>query len=274
MEAPSPQYGMAPPPSKRQKRRTVVSSDKEEDTDPSDEYRDSPTVASISQSKAHVRLASHNRTKHRSLPTRSRTKQCKILQSRSAIPATPASASSSSEDPPHKTKRIQEAQKRGSLHAYFNAANRVQQRKEEVQPTIEKLCVDVDEEDLIEDDSLEEELQRLSSAHDGPTSTVGHPGGLVVPGTNRAVSTGPARPPIGSQRFLRAGRVPGKEASSQAIATDKRTDLRPWADRYAPTGLEELVVHKKKVADVRLWLEQAFLGRERKVYVLICHLGH
>lgn len=265
---------MAPPPSKRQKRHTVVSSDEEEDTDPFDEHRDSPTVASEPQSKAHGRLASHNRTKSRTLPTRSRTKQCMIPKSRSATPATPASASSSSEDPPRKTKRIQEAKKRGSLHAYFNAANRVQQRKEEVQPTIEKVCVDVDEEDLIEDDSLEEELQRLSSAHDGLTSTIGHPGERVVPGTNRAVSTGPARPSLGSQRFLRAGRVPGKEASSQAIAIDTRTGLRPWADRYAPTGLEELAVHKKKVADVRLWLEQAFLGRERKVYVLICHLGH
>lgn len=265
---------MAPPPSKRQKRRTVVSPDEEEDTDTTDEHRDHSTVAKESQSKAHVRLASHNRSTNRSLPTRSRTKICTTPKSRSATPGTPASASSSSEDHPHKPKRVQEAQKRGSLHAYFNAANGVHQHKKEVRPNVENLSLEVEEEDLIEDDSLDEELQRLSSVHDGPLSTIGPRGGLVVSTTNRAVPVDLGKPPSGSQKFLRASRASGKDTSSQAVVTDRRVDLRPWADKYAPKGLEELMVHKKKVADVRLWLERAFLGQERKVYLLNLLLGH
>lgn len=44
-----------------------------------------------------------------------------------------------------------------------------------------------------------------------------------------------------------------------------QVDHRPWAQRFAPLNLDELAVHKRKVADVRKWLEDAFAGRGREV---------
>ncbi|KAJ5533667.1 hypothetical protein N7494_010219 [Penicillium frequentans] len=43
-----------------------------------------------------------------------------------------------------------------------------------------------------------------------------------------------------------------------------KVDHRPWAQRFAPLNLDELAVHKRKVADVRKWLEDAFAGRGRE----------
>ncbi|KAI9039738.1 Rad17-domain-containing protein [Aspergillus affinis] len=39
----------------------------------------------------------------------------------------------------------------------------------------------------------------------------------------------------------------------------------PWAQRFQPLNLEELAVHKKKVSDVRHWLEASFMGTDRSV---------
>lgn len=44
----------------------------------------------------------------------------------------------------------------------------------------------------------------------------------------------------------------------------KQDDLRPWAERFGPVNLDELAVHKKKVADVRAWLEEVMHGRMRQ----------
>ena len=263
---------MAPPPSKRQKRRTIVSSDEEEDTDASEKYRDSPVSNSVLW-KNGVKLARRNGTTARSLPTRSRTKPNTIPKSRSATPATPLSPKSSSEDPPHKPRVTREAQKRGSLHAYFNAANKVPLSKKEVQPKVETPTIGIEEEDFIEDDSLDE-LHQVSSTQNVPASTIDSRKGLVVPSRSRASSAGLKRPPNGSQRFLRAGKASGKDASSQAATQEDKVDLRPWAEKYTPAGIEELMVHKKKVADVRTWLERAFLGREHKVSLRIFASNH
>ena len=49
----------------------------------------------------------------------------------------------------------------------------------------------------------------------------------------------------------------------------KEEDLRPWAERFAPLNLEELAVHKKKVVDVRGWLESVTEGRVRQRLLVI-----
>ncbi len=36
-----------------------------------------------------------------------------------------------------------------------------------------------------------------------------------------------------------------------------------WVDKYAPQSLQDLAVHKRKVDDVRRWLEEAFSGKGR-----------
>lgn len=50
-----------------------------------------------------------------------------------------------------------------------------------------------------------------------------------------------------------------------SITISTSVDSRPWADLYPPESLDELVVHKRKVADVHRWLVNVKEGRERKV---------
>ncbi|KAK0730786.1 Rad17 cell cycle checkpoint protein-domain-containing protein [Lasiosphaeris hirsuta] len=65
----------------------------------------------------------------------------------------------------------------------------------------------------------------------------------------------------GGQRFLKQQRPPGLGAVPTAVVDD---DSRPWSERFAPVNLDELAVHKKKVADVRKWLDDVITGRMRQ----------
>lgn len=63
------------------------------------------------------------------------------------------------------------------------------------------------------------------------------------------------------QRFLKPPRPVRPEIAPAAPPND---DSRPWSERFAPTNLEELAVHKRKVGDVRKWLEDVIAGRMRQ----------
>ncbi|KAF1975241.1 Rad17-domain-containing protein [Bimuria novae-zelandiae CBS 107.79] len=76
----------------------------------------------------------------------------------------------------------------------------------------------------------------------------------------------------GSRRFLRtfSGGSGGRTTPAPSPAPVVDTiDRRPWNEKYGPTSLEELAVHKKKVSDVRTWLADAFSGKERKRMLLL-----
>lgn len=62
-----------------------------------------------------------------------------------------------------------------------------------------------------------------------------------------------------SQRFL-------KPPTNAVVADD---DLRPWSERFGPRNLDELAVHKRKVADVRRWLEDVIGGRMRQRLLIL-----
>ncbi|KAI1456001.1 Rad17-domain-containing protein [Annulohypoxylon moriforme] len=68
-------------------------------------------------------------------------------------------------------------------------------------------------------------------------------------------------PVISSQKFLKPPR-----AQNSLVANDEQ---RPWFERFAPLNLEELAVHKKKVADVRRWLEDVMAGRMRQRLLIL-----
>lgn len=68
-------------------------------------------------------------------------------------------------------------------------------------------------------------------------------------------------PPSASQMFKK----PPKPVSSESLDDD----LRPWSERFGPRNLEELAVHKKKVADVRRWLEDVTTGRLRQRVLIL-----
>lgn len=64
-----------------------------------------------------------------------------------------------------------------------------------------------------------------------------------------------------SQRFMRP---PPTQSKGNAVAVPEDDALRPWSERFAPANLDELAVHKRKVADVRRWLEDVLAGRVRQ----------
>ncbi|PFH55521.1 hypothetical protein XA68_18118 [Ophiocordyceps unilateralis] len=69
---------------------------------------------------------------------------------------------------------------------------------------------------------------------------------------------GPVDAPSASRKFLKPAKPPIVAA---ALDDD---DLRPWSERFGPRNLDELAVHKKKVTDVRKWLEAVTTGRIRQ----------
>jgi len=67
--------------------------------------------------------------------------------------------------------------------------------------------------------------------------------------------------PSSTQKFLRA--------SQPVLKNVKEENLRPWAERFAPRNLDELAVHKKKVQDVRTWIEEVTSGQRRQRVLLL-----
>ncbi|KAG6012400.1 hypothetical protein E4U43_007814 [Claviceps pusilla] len=70
------------------------------------------------------------------------------------------------------------------------------------------------------------------------------------------------------------GEVPGEPCSNglKFLKPPKPTnshhsvdeEFRPWSERFGPRNLDELAVHKKKVSDVRRWLDDVMTGRKRQ----------
>ncbi|KAK0899245.1 RFC checkpoint protein Rad17 [Friedmanniomyces endolithicus] len=69
--------------------------------------------------------------------------------------------------------------------------------------------------------------------------------------------------PSATQKFRKTNDG-GRLASLGVVNEDKR----PWTEQFAPVDLSDLAVHKRKVADVRQWLESAIDGKRQKVLVL------
>ena len=70
-------------------------------------------------------------------------------------------------------------------------------------------------------------------------------------------------PPPATQKFRKTS--DGSRAPSISLLNE---DKRPWTEQFAPVDLSELAVHKKKVSDVRQWLETTYSGRRQKLLVL------
>ncbi|KAF7872220.1 hypothetical protein EAF04_003145 [Stromatinia cepivora] len=69
--------------------------------------------------------------------------------------------------------------------------------------------------------------------------------------------------PSASQRFVKPSQV------SLLESIVEKEDMRPWAERFGPNNLEELGVHKKKVTDVRTWLENVIEGQMRQRLLIL-----
>ncbi|KAI2813958.1 hypothetical protein CBS115989_8960 [Aspergillus niger] len=67
-----------------------------------------------------------------------------------------------------------------------------------------------------------------------------------------------------ANRFLISTEQP--KSRSHSLQPGHRT--LPWAQQFAPSSIEELAVHQKKVSDVKSWLISTFARRERQLLVL------
>ncbi|KAI2623669.1 Rad17 cell cycle checkpoint protein-domain-containing protein [Xylaria nigripes] len=64
-----------------------------------------------------------------------------------------------------------------------------------------------------------------------------------------------------SQKFVRP--------SLPLRARSVNEEQRPWSEMFGPVSLDELAVHKRKVADVRRWLEDVLAGRMRQRLLIL-----
>ena len=234
---------MAPPPAKRQRRLVVYSSEEEEQhgsIKPGNHGHNVP-ISNLESTA--------NSNPKRSLPTRSRTKP------KSA--ALQAVTDSSPQRPTRSSGNIIKRQTSKPISTFFNAANQIHQTTRQT-PDVAIPEEDPDIEDFIEDVSPNEEIEIQQSTHDTTRRVLDRRKKLLE-----------EKPPSNSQRFKFRGNAAGAAIKKPVISS--RVDTRPWPERYGPNKLDELVVHKKKVSDVRSWLENAFQGRDRKVCLSSAH---
>lgn len=121
------------------------------------------------------------------------------------------------------------------------------------------------EDDLIEDDeygSLDDEIfEHLTTGKDTLPNRPKQQQQQPQTSSESRKRAQPAKPRP-SKRFI----LDDVPVSTTGTKTKTETaDRRPWPERYAPGNIEELAVHKKKVADVRSWLTAAFSGKTRHV---------
>ncbi|KAL8907587.1 MAG: hypothetical protein Q9207_001324 [Kuettlingeria erythrocarpa] len=245
---------MAPPPAKR-RRRIVASTSEDEQGHPSFLAGRNPQSGSPSPRNAPNAGVNHH-ADARSLPA--------PLRSRQKSSTTTARASTAKGSPPTSLERRsnpkstvnRENANPTALDTYFSA-KRVTHTKHRTG----KAGISIDEEDFIEDDSFDDELRRLYEPRKGNS---GARGDIPAP-TRTFVERG------GGSKLLTGGLVFRKAANNlrDVAAEDDalgslKHDTRPWADHYGPASAEELAVHRRKVADVRSWLDAVYSGRSKK----------
>ncbi len=258
---------MALPPTRRQKRPIILISDNEEDVIPSGHCLSQTISCSSGQVKS-TRINGDS-ISSQPVPKRSRPKtRSSTLKSRSSTSAQstqPASLEHSS-----RTSKACKSEKSRSLHAYFSAADFIRHTVAPRKSSINEAEVSQqkeEEEDVIEDDVSEREFPRPSSLRNTTRFVLDRRKQPVASSPRDLEPPHSAKHKISSQIYT----IPRKalsEHSSQStpsIAKNDNDDPRPWADQYGPTSLDELMVHKQKVADVRNWMEKFWQDGNQRV---------
>lgn len=255
------------PPTKRLKRNVVLSSPPPTAQDDDDEYVQKGTAATrpIDFNSSPIEEASPfarpTRSSKQSLtPTKSKQSTLTSGRPRNAVPSylptrsrignSKKTASASPEKAKNKAK-IAEKGKTPSLYTFFSTQVQKQQ-SENIRPTAtHDREVSVDEEEGISD---EDEVPESKAKQDSLFAA-------AAAKRTRNMMEGGSNVISGSQKFMRP--------PAPAAPTPKEEDTRPWAERFGPTNLDELVVHKKKVSDVRGWLESVMAGQLRQRLLIL-----
>ena len=254
---------MAPPPAK--KRRLVPYSSRE--TVNSEDETPTSTRQSIASSPS---TATNRKTHTLALPVRSPPKakatsnksKTKAAVSRKDNPSAPQNAKLSSKN------GIQKRGKSASISSFFDAVP--QSQRADGNPKESTLENETEEEDIIEDNSSDVGSSSIGGSVDNNAVLLGKTKRVTASSQKRKVMgtafagklTVERKISSSSQRFKSTAENEKGATSSKGAQTE---DLRPWAEKYGPANVDELAVHKKKIADVERWLDYAFNGRGRQV---------
>lgn len=148
-----------------------------------------------------------------------------------------------------------------SLHNFFQPATEEQRwSSHKFDPRPSDPVKDTVDDEIIEDDY--DSYDELFTEHFSGWTTRGAKPPQAPrspPRRSSSRTSDSSRKPTFSKSFLTPS------TAQRHLPEVKLEDDRPWAQRFSPSNLEELAVHKKKVSDVRSWLEAAFTGRNKCV---------
>ncbi|KAK6609523.1 Rad17 cell cycle checkpoint protein [Botrytis cinerea] len=172
---------------------------------------------------------------------------------------------STSPEKPRSKGRVEEKRQNADIHTLFARQSQRQQAQTEGE-TIPKQRIKVlnsrdiqQETDLIDD--LISDDDDVGEGQAQAISIVGQAAKRGL-GKNVFINSG-TNTPSASQRFVR----PSQASTIEHMVEEE--DIRPWAERFGPNNLEELGVHKKKVMDVRTWLDNVIGGRMRQRLLIL-----
>lgn len=205
-------------------------------------------------------------------PEQSKTSKQTVISSRPKPRARPGKAPSpriSSSPSPKKpgSSSSPNTKQSKSLRSFFQPATEGQRwssHKFEPKRSLETVSEATLDADVIEDDydSYDEIFtQHLAGVKTGEAIDTKSKDGPSQTRRPSKQSSRPKKQP--TKRFLMPTESNGTRSQSPAQSVE--ADKRPWAQRFAPSNLDELAVHKRKVSDVQTWLEDAFSGRRREV---------
>lgn len=258
------------PPAKRRRRNVADDSD-----DDSDYHQDAPprnktstgNNGSTGNTLANFLVASPNSPSKSRAPTESPSPVKPKLRSRTRLGSTTASNSRHSPkkgSPKKGSFHGDEKGKSADLKALFSKqAQRAPARHTTTDEHIEDLISDPiseDDDDISEVKASSSSLvgqyakKRLRNAEAHPPSSTS--AAALASSSSQRFRKPPAPPPLKS-----TNENPNQNGSDE--------DQRPWSERFGPKNLDELVVHKKKVADVRRWLHEVVAGRMRQRLLIL-----
>ena len=248
-------------PRKRQKRLILTSSEDEEDAKVVPRLRTGRDNSSYQDSDEPSNLIDVSERSQRILPTRTRVKASKAATTRP--PATTAfasrSPSSSHSTNGRKDGRQSKNIKSRSISTYFDTGTASHERDGCTQRSTTKVensssvQVEQEREDIIEDDFPVEQTTIQPRTNHG--SYRGNRQGSTTRAKQNLVNS--------SQRFKTSQSIKDQDISAKGSRV-KGSDSRPWAERYGPSTLEELAVNKRKVTEVKTWLERVWSSNDTK----------
>ncbi|EGR51493.1 uncharacterized protein TRIREDRAFT_120447 [Trichoderma reesei QM6a] len=240
------------PPAKRRRRNTVEASEDEDEQPKANTLTNFLVSSPNSPAKARVPTTSPSPAKRKTANGQQPPSNGSPLRpSRSLKNGTSSSSS------PRKTRAASKADDKGKTADLKTLFSKQAQKATRSGPGADRRTEPID--DLISDPISDDD--EISERKASSSSLVGQHVRKRLKGTSGAelpVSSGPLTM---SQRFLKPSRPAAIDASND--------DLRPWSERFGPRNLDELAVHKKKVTDVRKWLEDVMGGRMRQRLLIL-----